>query len=353
MIKNKLDFKLINLALIAFVIFLIYQSSGLWLGILDKVLKIVLPLLAGFAIAYALYPILEFLRKHKFSKGLAIFLILAVIIAIVVIILILLVPMLANQIVSLVDTLIIFIKDISNSYNVDLGSIGDSLMTSFNQIISNVGKYVSDGAVKTINTSISVITNIIIALASSVYFLIDMDKIRESIKLYLKKKSKQVFNYVVSLDDELKKYLKGFMQIVGISFLEYTLVYYIIGHPNALLLGFLSALANFIPYFGGTMVQIVAAITAFVVSPSLFIKVIIAAIICSMIDTYFINPLVYGKSNEVHPIIVITSVFAGGILFGFIGIIIALPLSILIITTIKFYKNEVSKKGKVVKNIGN
>jgi len=345
-IKNKLDFKLVNIALLAVIVFFIYESSGLWLGILDKVLKIVLPLFAGFVIAYALYPGVEYLVKHKMPKGLAVFLIIALIIGIIATILVLLVPMLANQIVSLVDGLGVFIKNFSTDFHVDFGTLGDTLMNSFNQIIASVGKYVSDGAVKTINTSINVITNVVIALASSVYFLIDMDKIRICIKKYLSKKSKQIYNYVAALDYEIKKYLQGFMQIVFISFFEYVLVYYIIGHPNALLLGFLSALANFIPYFGGTMIQIVAAITAFVVSPSLFVKVLIAAVICSMIDTYIINPFVYGKSNEVHPIIVITSVFAGGILFGFIGIIIALPLSILIITSIKFYRDNIKKSNK-------
>ena len=92
MIKNKLDFKLINIALIAIICFFIYQSGDLWLGILDKILKIVLPLLAGFAIAYALYPILETLVKHKVPKGLGVGIIIITLIAIIVTLLVLLVP---------------------------------------------------------------------------------------------------------------------------------------------------------------------------------------------------------------------------------------------------------------------
>ena len=63
-------------------------------------------------------------------------------------------------------------------------------------------------------------------------------------------------------------------------------------------------------------------------------------LITSLIDSYVLNPLVYGKSNQVHPIVVIAAVFGGGILFGFVGIIIALPLSILIITSYKFYETN-------------
>ncbi|MEG2322162.1 MAG: AI-2E family transporter [Bacilli bacterium] len=342
--KNKLDFKLINFALIAVIVFFIYQSSGLWIGFLNKALKIVLPLLAGFAIAYALNPFLTFLTKHKIPKGIAIFIVIAIIIGIIGTVIILLVPMLANQIVSLIDSLIIFVKNVTTNYNIDLGAIGDNLMKSLNQIISSVGKYVSDGAVKTINTSISVITTSIIALASSVYFLLDMDKIRLSIKKFLMNKSILGFKYVGTLDHEIRNYIKGFLQLVVINFFEYTIAFYIIGHPNALLLGFLSGLANFIPYFGGTIIQVIAGVTAFVISPMLCLKVVIVALIFSLIDTYILNPLIYGKSNQIHPLVVITAVFAGGVLFGFIGIIIAIPLAIIIINSYKFYRDNIKKK---------
>lgn len=344
MIKNKLDFKLINIALIAVICFFIYQASPLWLGILDKILKIVLPLFAGFVIAYALYPILEVLKDKKIPKGLGVGIILFVLIAIIVTIIILLIPLLSTQIVSLIDSLIIFIKDITTNFNIDLGSLGDTLIKTFNEIISNVGKYVSDGAVKTINTSINVISNVFIALASGIYFLIDMDKIREEIKKYLRSKSDKLYRYISLLDHEIKNYIKGFLTIVFISFFEYTLIYYIIGHPNALLLGILSALGNFVPYFGGIFVQVIGVITGFTLSTSLGISVIIATIISSTIDSYILNPLVYGKSNQVHPVIVIAAVFGGGILFGFIGIIIALPLSIIILSSLKFYKEEINVK---------
>lgn len=344
MIKNKLDYKLINIALIAVICYFIYAASGLWLTVLDKVLKISLPLLTGFVIAYALYPLLENLTYYKIPKSVSVGIIIISIIAIFVTIIILLIPLLSTQIVSLIDTLILFIKDISVRFNIDFGVLGDTLLTSFNQIVTNVGKYVSDGAVKTINASINVVTNVIIALASSVYFLLDMDKIREDIKEYLSNKSKKMYNYIAKLDYEIKKYIKGFLLIVVISFFEYTILYYIIGHPNALLLGFLSALGNFIPYFGGLIVQILGVITGTVISPTLGLRVIIATLISSTFDSYILNPFVYGKSNQVHPIVVIAAVFAGGILFGFIGIIIALPLSIIIINSYKFYKENREEK---------
>ena len=123
-------------------------------------------------------------------------------------------------------------------------------------------------------------------------------------------------------------------------------MYLIIGHPDALMLGALAGVANLIPYFGGIITNIIAAITAFVISPELFIKTIIVFVVFSAIDGNVINPLVYGKTNQIHPLVVIISVFAGGILFGVIGIIISLPVAIILIATYKFFKDDISKLGK-------
>lgn len=99
---------------------------------------------------------------------------------------------------------------------------------------------------------------------------------------------------------------------------------------------------NLIPYFGGVITNTIAAITSFVIFPALFWKTVVTFLILSSIDGYVINPYVYGKTNKVHPLVVILSVFAGGILFGTIGILLSLPLAILIITTIQYFNDDVA-----------
>ena len=73
MLKNKVDFKLINLAILIFIIYLMYQTGSLWIGILAKLWEVLEPLLIAFAIAYALYPLKRYFMKQKVPKGLAIF----------------------------------------------------------------------------------------------------------------------------------------------------------------------------------------------------------------------------------------------------------------------------------------
>lgn len=349
MIKNKLDFKLINFALIVLIIFLMYQTANIWLGLVNIILKVSAPFFFAFILAYVLHPYLKFLEKHKVPKTLAVIIVLITVLVILGFIIGLAFPLVFSQLSSLLNGIIAFIKEISLKFDLNVGTLQSTLSTSFNKIIERMGTLVSDGAINVINVSIGYITLALISFSAAIYMLIDMDKIRESVKTFLRRKSKKVYRYISLLDEQMKNYLGGFFKIVLITVFEYSIAFLIIGHPNALLLGVLAALASLIPYFGGIITNIIAAVTAFVISPSLFIRTIITFIILSSLDGYVINPLVYGKTNQVHPLVVILSVFIGGTLFGVLGIILSLPVAIILITTYKYFKEDINDKIEDIK----
>ena len=349
MLKNKLDFKLINLALIVLIIFLMYQTANVWLGLVSIILKVSAPFFFAFIIAYVLHPYLNFLTNHKVPKTLAVIIVLLTVLIILGLIIGLAFPLVFSQVSSLFNGIIAFIKEISLKFDINFGTLQDTLSNSFNTIIEKMGTIVSDGAINVINVSIGYITLALISFSAAIYMLIDMDKIRESVKKFLNRKSKKVYRYVSLLDEQMKNYLVGFFKIVLITIFEYSIAFLIIGHPNALLLGLLAALASLIPYFGGMITNVIAAITAFVISPTLFIRTIITFIILSSLDGYVINPLVYGKTNQVHPLVVILSVFVGGTLFGVLGIVLSLPVAIILITTYKYFKEDINDKIEDIK----
>lgn len=337
---KKIDVKLINIVIFILGVYLVYQARDFWLGLLNVILKIALPFLIAFALAYALYPLVKKLVDKKVPKGLAVFLVIALVVAILGIIAALVTPTVMSQTTNLFNGIISFLKEMSARYNLDFKDIQNTLSNNFNTTLEKLGSYISNGALNVIGVSIDYISKFCIIFAAFIYFLTDMDKIRNFVKEYLKGKSQRAYDYVATLDAEMGKYLQGFLRIVLISFVEYSTIYMLIGHPSALMLGTLAALGNLIPYFGGIITNTIAAITAFVISPVLFIKTCIVFMIFSGIDGYVINPLVYGKSNQVHPLIVIISVFAGGILWGILGIVIALPTAIIVIATFKYFKND-------------
>ncbi len=350
MSKNKIDFHLVNIVLFVLAIYLVYQAKAFWLGLVSLIFKICVPFLVAFVLAYAIYPLVKKLMDRNIPKSIAVTIVLITICVLFSGILLLVTPTIVNQMASLFNGIISFLKELSTNYNINFKDVQNALSSSFNNILTKVGSYISNGAISVISVSIDYMSKIFIIFTAFIYFLIDMDKIRKVVKEYLKSKSDKIYNYVLTLDDEMGKYLSGFMKIVFISFIEYTVTYSIIGHPNALMLGTLAALGNLIPYFGGICTNIIAAITAFVISPTLFIKTFLVFFIFSGIDGNVINPIVYGKTNQIHPLVVIISVFAGGILWGILGIIISLPLAIIILATIKYFKNdifEITKKHKL------
>lgn len=349
MLKNKIDYKLVNLALIVLIVFLLYRTGNLWIGITGKIVSIVLPFLFAFAIAYAVYPFLQKMQGRNIPKWLGITIILLALFGLMAIVIYLITTVMLGQLSSLFSSIIEFINSLQKAeFDFNFTGLESSLSDTFKTILTNFGTYVSDGAINLIDTSMGIISKLFISLASFIYFLIDMDKIREEVKFFFKKRSKKAYNYVKTLDIEMRKYLSGLVQVIIITLVEYTLVYTVIGHPNAILLGFLAAVANLIPYFGGICVNIIASITAFVVSPSLLVRTIIAFAVLSSIDSYVINPTVYGKTNSIHPLITIITLFAGGIIFGIMGVFISFPLAIVFVTTYKFFKDDIANNIKKI-----
>lgn len=350
---SKLNYKLINIALIAITIFFVYKTGNLWIGMSEKIINIFLPFLFAFAFAYAMHPFLQKMINKKIPKWLGVLIIVLLILALIAFVIFIVSTVLVGQLTALFDSLINFVKKISEmNFDINVAGLEKDLSGIFKNILSSVGTYVSNGAINIIGTSLNILSKFLIAAAAFVYFLVDMDKIRSGIRNFFAKRSNKTFSYVKELDVQMRKYLSGLLTVMLISIVEYSLAYTVIGHPNALLLGFLAGVANLIPYFGGMANNTLAAITAFVVSPGLFIRTIITFIVLSMVDSYVINANVYGKTNSIHPLIVIISVFAGSSLFGIMGIVISFPLAILIVTTYKHYKDDIitlKNKRKIAK----
>lgn len=337
-----MNYKLLNISVFAFIIYLIYTTREFWIKVVSLLWQMLLPFFIAFALAYAISPIVNKLKNNGIPKGLAIVLVIGFILLLFGFMVYLTIPILFSQIGDIYDGVLSFFKEISLKYNIEFSTISDEISSVYENFIDNITKYISDGMIDIIGVSIGIVSKIFIVFALTIYFLIDMDKIKKSIH-DLFKYNKKTYNYLRKLDEALNKYLSGFIIIIFISFFEYTIIYFIIGHPNYLLLGFLAALGNLIPYFGGIITNAIAMITAFVISPKLFIRTVITFLIFSSIDGYLINPLVYGKSNKLHPIIIIGSIFIFGILFGIWGIVLALPMSIVLLVTFSYFKDDIIK----------
>ena len=169
---NKINYKLINMLLFMGIIYFIYETKGLWINIGNKMLSILFPFLISFTLAYALYPLVKFFENY-FSKIISI----VITIFLVILTFILLIPLLIDQLGCLITEVLAFIKEMSLKYEFDL-----ELLTNY---INDIDKYIS-GIIK---TSIEIFSISFITLASTIYLLFDMKRIREKIKIYCNTKN--------------------------------------------------------------------------------------------------------------------------------------------------------------------
>jgi len=341
---NKLNYKLVNILLIVLIVCLLYFIRGLWMGIFAKLVAIILPFLVAFAAAYALYPYCKKIENCGLPKWLSMGIIYFIIIGFIIIMGFTVIPLFYDQVVLFLSNISAVITDISSKFEIDLGVLQQSISSVSSDILKNVGTYISDGAINILNASINVITNLIIVFAVSVYLLWDMDNIRAGLKKMLNKRNKKWYRYVKRMDKEIGNYFTGLFKTMLIQFVEYTIVFALIGHPNYLVLGILASITTIIPYFGGLLVNILAVIIASIISTKLLILTLIVCVVCPSIDGYIIGPKVYGQTNQLPALVNIFAVFAGGILGGFWGIVVSLPITIIVISTYKFFREDITNK---------
>ena len=341
---KKVNNNYINSLLVLLIIYVLYLLRDLWMGVAVKLLAVLTPFIVAFAIAYALYPFERWLEKKKIPKVLAVFIIVLLVLGFLAIIVYSLIPIFTEQLFTFFSSMMKFVNDIGSKFDIDITPIKENLTEIFTKLSKDMSKYISDGAINFVNTSINFLSNSIIVFVTFIYFLSDMQKIRDRVDLFFRKKGKKTHKLVKDIDYETTQYFKGLFLTIVIQFFEYTLVFKLIGHPNFLLLGVLCSVSTVIPYFGGFFVNIIAIMIASVISPKLLILTLIVSLIFPNIDGYIISPRVYGKTNNISPLLTIFAVFAGGVLGGFVGILIALPLTIILRTIYRHYEDDIKEK---------
>ena len=330
MYKNRINYKLLNFLILMGLLYIIVTNIGTWFSIFSSVISICMPFLIAFAISYALNPVVRKLVSKGVRKPLAV--------TIVVI-----------AVTTIIIALLVITLPVGDKFNINLDFITDSSNGYLESIIDSLGTFLRDGSIDIVGKTASFLGKVIITFVVSIYFLAYMDKIREVVANFLKQVKYKYFRYVKALDTELSNYLRGLLTFMIIQFFEYSIVFLIVGHPNWFLFGVLASLTTVIPYFGGLITNLLALLTASVISPNLFIATLIICLIFPQLDGYIISPRVYGKTNNVNPLITIMMVSIGGTVGGPLGIIVALPTYILISASYRFFKLDIKKGVKKVK----
>ena len=349
MFPNRLNYRIINFAALMFLLYIGFSNIGLWWGIITKCLSVLSPFIIGFIFAYAFTPLVRFLEKKGLNRTLSLLTVIFGIILIVLGLLAVTLPMLYDQLSLFLKMIIKVFNNINSKFNINIGSFEIQITDYLNSTLKDIGYMTSSTTVDILGKSVNFLSKFIVGFVGFIYFLVDMEKIRSGLREMLESVNSRLFKYIKCMDVEITNYLKGLEIFMVIQLFEYSILFLIIGHPNWLILGILACLTTVIPYFGGLITNLIAIVLASVVSFPLVIATTVICLIFPQLDGYLISPKVYGKTNNVNPLITIMAVSIGGTVAGMVGIIAALPCYLLIRTTYLFFKNDLKKGMNMVK----
>ena len=338
---NKINYKLINFAILILVLYFLYKTSSLWLGIINIIKKILFPFLISFFLSYTLYPLVRYLKKKKINHFFASLLVVISVVLIITIILYYSIPIITKELITFLNNFLIYKENIIKEGIISKLII--YLEPIFNDLIIKLSNFIKHGSIDIISKSISFSSNLVIIIILTVYFLFNMEQIKTIINKYLSKY--KFYSVLKDIDFNLNKYLKSLSLILIIEFIEYTALYFLIGHPKFLLLGIFAGIANIIPYFGSLFTNLIALVSALGVSKKIFILSSLIAIFVPIFDNYVIDPKIIKATNNISPIKTIIAITIASSIFGFVGVIIAIPLYIVLEKIIKYFlKNFPNKK---------
>lgn len=335
---------------------MIESGKGIWLAVFVIVsvlvyllTPILMPFLSAAILAYIADPLADKLEK-KMSRTLAVSLVFFVLSLIALLFLLIVLPLLERQIVVLAEKLPLYIDHaqhyllpvLKDQFGLDVGSFDLNMLK---QSLSDYWK-TAGGIAANILASISHsglilagwIANFLLMLVVTFYLLRDWDSLVAKIHALIPRKNEKTIVIIAKESDEvLGAFFRGQMLVMFVLSVVYTAGLMIVGLDTALLIGGLSGMVSFVPYLGFIVGIVIASIAALMqfqdITPLFYVAIVFLT--GQMLEGMLLTPWLVGDKIGLHPVAVIFSVLAGGQLFGFVGILLALPVAAVIAVVLR------------------
>jgi len=210
-------------------------------------------------------------------------------------------------------------QEVMEFFNLDVGTITNFLFDSLGNLASRLGAFLSS------------LVYLVTIPVLTFYFMKDEEIIAHFIKEAIPKKSQPwVYPLARQLDLVLSGFIRGQLLVALFVGVSSGLALILLGVEFAILIGILAGITNIIPYLGPIIGGIPAAIIAFLDTPIKALWVIIAFVVIQQAESSVVSPRIVGHRVGLHPTIIILALLIGGSLWGFIGLLIAVPLAAIV-----------------------
>ncbi|MBZ9761425.1 AI-2E family transporter [Mesorhizobium sp. CA8] len=312
---------------------------------------ILLPFVAGMVLAYFLDPVADWLQRLGLSRLMATVVILIAFIVVVVLAFVILVPVLATQMADFARKLPEYLtrlqslitsfdpKWLEQRFGVNAAGLREglnSLLTTGFGLLTTVFTSIWSSGV----ALVSVVSLFVVTPVVAFYMLLDWDRMVAVVDSWV---PRDYVETVRTLAREINTATAGFVRGQGTLCLVLGAMYAtgltLTGLNFAILIGFFAGLISFIPYVGSLTGLVLAVGVAFVQFwPDWTMVLLVACVffVGQFIEGNILQPRLVGKSVGLHPVWLMFALFAFGALFGFVGLLIAVPASAAIAVLVRF-----------------
>jgi predicted PurR-regulated permease PerM len=311
---------------------------------------ILAPFLVGLLIAYLGDPLVDKLEGLKLHRALAVGLVILLFMLAITGAVLVFIPMLVREIAEIVSELPKFIQWLQanvgqflidefdiDPFHVDMKLLKDSVLANWQSAGGTLGVILADIS-KSGLTLAAWLANVALVPIVSFYLLRDWDILIGNIRELLPRQWVVTTDRLArECDEVLSAFLRGQLIIMGLLGSIYAFGLWVVGLEIALTIGMLAGFASLVPYLG-FIVGLLAAITAALfqfqeLMPLVYVFIVFLA--GQMIEGMVLTPWLMGDRIGLHPVAIIFAILAGGQLFGFVGVLLALPLAAVIMVFLR------------------
>ena len=308
------------------------------------------PFLIAALLSYLGDPLADRLETMKLSRTMAVIIVFIIMLLVGLLLLLFLIPLIERQLISFIDGFPDFINwiqvtlvpHLAGIFGFDVDSINldfikQAVMTNWQDVGGIAGKVV----MKLSQSGQAIITwfaYLLLIPVVTFYLLRDWDHLVASLTgLIPRRHAGFVSRLATECDQVLSQFMRGQLLVMLALGVIYTSGLWLAGLEFALLIGLLAGVVSFVPYLG-VLVGSLAAVIAALVQYNDILHLIYVGLVFGIgqaLEGMLLSPLLVGERIGLHPVAVIFAVMAGGQLFGFFGVLLALPVAAVIVVLLR------------------
>nr|WP_321456828.1 AI-2E family transporter [uncultured Cohaesibacter sp.] len=302
---------------------------------------VLLPFVAGMALAYLLDPVADAFERIGMNRLWATISVLMTFVLIFILLLVLIVPTLAHQMAGFSENLPGYVASLQTMITSSLSHYMPKFLSNFDaqSLQNNIKDLVSQGAswagqlIKSLwnggQAVISMLALLVITPVVAFYLLHDWDRMVETIDRLLPRDHREVIRELFDqIDESVSGFVRGQILVGLILGTFYAIGLSLVGLNFGLLIGLIAGIVSFIPYAGATIglvLSVGVAVVQFWPNPVPIGFTIAVFAIGQFLEGNILQPRLVGERVGLHPVWLMFALLAFGSLFGFVGMLIAVP----------------------------